>query len=87
MLIIVGIVAWVAAGYAYIQTQNGSNALQGFSEAQDVQLSYRDGELIDRVSDSASLKAGSKTVQLKMTTLKYVVPLIKSAKISAVAKN
>ena len=46
-----------------------------------------DGEIIDRVSDSASLKAGSKTVQLKMTTLKYVVPLIKSAKISAVAKD
>jgi hypothetical protein len=49
VLIIVGVVAWVAAGYAYIQTQNGSNALQGFSEAQNVTLNYNgDGELIDR---------------------------------------
>ena len=45
------------------------------------------GELIDRASDSASLKTGSKTVQVKLTTLKYVVPLIKSVKISAVAKG
>jgi hypothetical protein len=49
VLIIVGIVAWGAAGYAYLRAQDGANALQGFSEAQNVTLSYNgDGELIDR---------------------------------------
>lgn len=48
-LIIVGILAWVAAGYAYMQTQGGANALQGFSEAQNVTIAYNDeGQLIDR---------------------------------------
>ncbi len=51
VLIIVGVVAWGAAGYAYLRAQDGSNALQGFSEAQNVTLSYNeDGELIDRGS-------------------------------------
>lgn len=49
VLIIVGLIAWGAAGYAFLQTQGGSNALQGFSEAQDVRLAYNeDGQLIDR---------------------------------------
>ena len=51
VLIIVGVVAWGAAGYAYLRAQDGSNALQGFSDAQNVTLSYNDdGELIDRGS-------------------------------------
>jgi hypothetical protein len=49
ILIIIGLVSAVAAGYTYMQTQAGSDALQGFSEAQNVTLSYNeDGELIDR---------------------------------------
>ncbi len=51
VLIIVGVVAWGAAGYAYLRSQDGANALQGFSDAQNVRLSYNeDGELIDRGS-------------------------------------
>ena len=50
-LIIVGIVALIAAGYAYMQVQAGQDALNGFSAAQNVTLSYNeDGELIDRGS-------------------------------------
>jgi hypothetical protein len=49
VLIIVGIIAWGAAGYAYLQAQAGADALHGFSDAQDVTLSYNgDGQLIDR---------------------------------------
>jgi hypothetical protein len=49
VLIIIGVVAWGAAGYAYLRAQDGANALQGFSEAQDVRLTYNDaGELTDR---------------------------------------
>ena len=36
--IIVRIVSLLAAGYAYTKVQGGSNALQGFSGAQDVEL-------------------------------------------------
>ncbi len=50
-LIIVGIVALLAAGYAYMQVQGGQDALNGFSAAQNVTLSYNeDGDLIDRGS-------------------------------------
>ena len=49
IMIIVGIVGLGAAGYAYIKYQDGVDALQGFSEAQNVTLSYNDeGQLIDR---------------------------------------
>ena len=49
VLIIVGILALGAAGYAFLRAQSGADALQGFSEAQDVTLSYNDeGQLIDR---------------------------------------
>ena len=49
VLIIIGVVAWGAAGYAYLRAQDGANALQGFSEAQDVRLTYNEaGELTDR---------------------------------------
>jgi hypothetical protein len=51
VLIIVGIGAWAAAGYAYIRMQSGANALEGFSEAENVTLSYNDqGQLVDRGS-------------------------------------
>ena len=49
IVIIVGIVAWGAAGYAYIRYQDGAAALEGFSAAQNVTLGYNeDGQLIDR---------------------------------------
>ncbi len=51
ILIIVGLVSWGAAGYAYLKVQDGQNALQGFSDAQDVALTYNDqGQLTDRGS-------------------------------------
>jgi len=55
----------------------------------DLTIEFLDGEgvLIDRLNDSASLKNESKTVELKHTTLKFAVPLIKTVKISAVAKG
>jgi hypothetical protein len=49
ILVIVGLVALGAAGYAYLKVQGGANALQGFSDAQQVALSYNDeGQLVDR---------------------------------------
>jgi len=49
ILIIIGIVALGASGYTYMRTQESADSLQGFSEAQDVNLSYNDeGQLIDR---------------------------------------
>jgi hypothetical protein len=49
VLLIVGIVALGAAGYAYMKVQGGASALQGFSDAQQVRLSYNDeGRLVDR---------------------------------------
>ena len=51
-----------------------------------VQFLDADGSVIDRVDNSIGLKAGQKTFETKLTTLKYVVPLIKNATITAVAK-
>jgi hypothetical protein len=49
VVIIIGIISWAAAGYAYTRVQAGQDALDGFSEAQNVALSYNgDGDLIDR---------------------------------------
>jgi hypothetical protein len=45
-----------------------------------------EGNVIDRTSAGFGLKSGSKIFEIKHTTLKYVVPLIKTAKLSAVAK-
>ena len=51
ILLVVGIVSLGAGAYAYLKVQNGSAALQGFSDAQAVALSYNDeGQLIDRGS-------------------------------------
>ena len=55
VLIIIGLVSWGAAGYAYLKSQDGVNALQSFSEAQDVRLSYNDaGNLIDRGTEEGA---------------------------------
>jgi hypothetical protein len=49
VLIIVGIISWGVAGYAYLRVQDGQAALNGFSDAQNVTLSYNgEGQLIDR---------------------------------------
>ena len=48
-LIVVGIGYFVGAGVAYSKTQDGYGALEAFSAAQNVELSYNeDGQLIDR---------------------------------------
>ena len=60
ILIIIGIVALGASGYTYMRTQESADSLQGFSEAQDVTLSYNDeGQLIDRgtVENAESIRA------------------------------
>ena len=76
-------------------TARAIRTILGVATAQDdkkakldltVQFLDADGAVIDRVDNSIGLKAGQKTSETKLTTLKYVVPLIKSAKISAVAK-
>jgi hypothetical protein len=49
IVIIVGLVSWGAAAYAYTKVQAGADALEGFSAAQNVTLSYNDdGDLTDR---------------------------------------
>ena len=49
VLIVIGLVSWGAAAYAYVRAQDGADALNGFSNAQNVTLSYNDeGQLIDR---------------------------------------
>ncbi|HYN32792.1 MAG TPA: hypothetical protein VES40_09210, partial [Ilumatobacteraceae bacterium] len=48
-LIIVGIGYFVGAGVAYSKVQGGYDALQSFSAAQNVELTYNeDGDLVDR---------------------------------------
>jgi hypothetical protein len=48
-LVLMGIVFFAAGGYTYYKTQQGANALQAFSAAQNVTLNYNDqGQLVDR---------------------------------------
>jgi len=55
IMIIVGIVGLGASGYAYMKYQDGAAALDGFSEAQNVTLSYNDeGNLIDRGTEEGA---------------------------------
>ena len=55
-LIIVGIGYFVGAGVAYSKVQGGYDALQSFSSAQNVELSYNeDGELVDRGETEGAL--------------------------------
>ena len=64
ILIIVGIVAWGAAGYAYTRYQDGQDALNGFSEAQDVELATTtDGNLIDRGTEEGAKPSSSSSVR------------------------
>jgi hypothetical protein len=47
-LVLIGIAFFAAGGYSYIKTQEGSNALNAFSAAQNVKLTYNDqGQLTD----------------------------------------
>ena len=49
VLVVIGVVFLVAGGVAFARTQEAYGALQSFSEAENVMLSYNDdGELIDR---------------------------------------
>ena len=49
VLVIIGIGFVAGGGYAYIKTQEGAKALQTFSAAQNVTLSYNaEGQLVDR---------------------------------------
>jgi len=49
ILIVAGVIAAVAGGVAYAKVQDGYDALQAFSEAQNVELTYdEDGNLTDR---------------------------------------
>jgi hypothetical protein len=48
-LVFIGIAFFAAGGYTLYKTQQGATALQSFSAAQDVKLSYNDqGQLVDR---------------------------------------
>jgi hypothetical protein len=51
ILAVIGVVAVAGGAYGYMRVQGGANALQGFSESQDVRLTYNEeGQLIDRGS-------------------------------------
>ena len=55
-LIVVGIGYFVGAGVAYSKVQGGYDALQSFSAAQNVELSYNeDGQLVDRGETEGAL--------------------------------
>jgi hypothetical protein len=48
-LVVMGIVVFAAGGYTLYKTQQGAGALQAFSAAQNVTLSYNEaGQLVDR---------------------------------------
>ena len=49
VLVVLGLAFFAAGGFTLIKTQAGANALQAFSAAQNVNLSYNDqGQLVDR---------------------------------------
>lgn len=49
VLVLIGVAFIAGGGYAYIKTQEGAKALNAFSAAQNVKLSYNeDGQLVDR---------------------------------------
>src|SRR5580765_4195460 len=49
VLVVMGLVFVGAGGYTFYKTQQGASALQAFSAAQNVTLSYNDqGQLVDR---------------------------------------
>ncbi len=64
ILAIIGVIAVLGGGFGYMQVQAGGNALQGFSKAENVQLSYNDqGQLVDRGSteEAAAILSCSRT--------------------------
>jgi hypothetical protein len=49
VIAVIGVVAVAGGAYGYTRVQGGANALQGFSAAQNVSLTYNDeGQLVDR---------------------------------------
>lgn len=49
LVAVIGVIAIIGGGFGYMQVQAGADALQGFSKAQNVTLSYNDeGKLVDR---------------------------------------
>jgi hypothetical protein len=55
IIAVIGVIAIVGGGYGYLQVQRGAEALQGFSEAQDVRLTYNDdGHLVDRGTEEGA---------------------------------
>ena len=49
MLAVIGLAFIAGGGFAYYKTNQGAQALQAFSAAQNVKLSYNDqGQLVDR---------------------------------------
>lgn len=49
IIAVIGVIAVLGGGYGFMQVQAGANALEGFSKAQNVTLSYNaDGKLVDR---------------------------------------
>ena len=51
VLAVIGVIALAGGAYGYMRVQAGADALQGFSAAQDVRLSYdEEGRLVDRGS-------------------------------------
>ena len=57
-LVLIGIVFFAAGGYTLYKTQQGANALQTFSAAQNVKLTYNDqGQLADRTGDTKEATA------------------------------
>jgi hypothetical protein len=56
-LVLMGIVFFAAGGYTLYKTQQGATALQAFSAAQNVKLSYNDqGQLVDRGETAGAQK-------------------------------
>jgi len=57
-LVFIGIVFFAAGGYTLYKTQQGASALQAFSAAQNVRLTYNDqGQLADRKGDTTEATA------------------------------
>jgi hypothetical protein len=57
-LVFIGIAFFAAGGYTFIKTQDGAHALQAFSTAQNVTLTYNDqGQLADRKGDTKEATA------------------------------
>ncbi len=54
---VIGVIAMIGGGFGWMQVQQGADALQGFSKAQNVTLSYNDqGQLVDRGSPEEAAK-------------------------------